>query len=212
MDDAFDINAWSTYWFSMDRDCPGKTWWNCPPTHPAIYRALGISSDDLGAVYACAPLRIHRSECGVRILAAYPAPRLFDAPDNDWLGIHSVIAWNPVDNTAAVMGDPVPQLVGNLSDDANIIFGSPLTFFRHWASRRAQFSVMRSETAARAWAKAPAERDEAPGVLMIGSATEIKWKPALMPIEIQCSGVNPAIINKQLLKAARVPRARGSAS
>lgn len=211
MDDAFDINAWSSYWFSIDKDCPGKTWWNCPPTHPAIYRALGVVPDDHAAVYACAMLRLHRCDDGVRILAAHPTPSFFDEPDVDWLGIQTVISWNPVDDSARVVGDPSPQIVGNLSDETNVIYASPLTFFRHWARRRGQFVVARQQAAAQQWNKAPAEKDQAPGVLMIGAPADIKWRPSTMPIEIECAGVNPAIINRELLKAARVPRARGSA-
>lgn len=212
MGEAFDINAWSAYWFAIDKDCPGKTWWNCPPTHPAIYRALGINPNDDGAVYACAPFRIHKSEDGVRVLAAHPAPALFDEPDCDWLGIDTVISWNPVNDSARVVGDPSPQIVGNLSDETNVIYASPLTFFRHWARRRAQFLMMRQQAASHRWNKPPAEQDQAPGVLMIGAPSEIKWRPAQMPIELECSGVSPAVINKELLKAARVPRARGSAA
>jgi hypothetical protein len=169
-----------------------------------------VASD--GAVYACSPFRLSRTEKGPRILAAYPAPRDLDEPDCDWLCIHTVISWNPVDDTAEVLGDPSPQIVGNLSDAANVIFASPRAFLQHWARRRGQYLARRAQAKANHWNKAPIEEDETPGVLMIGAPAEIRWRPSEMPADIQCAGVNPAVINRELLKAARVPRARGSAT
>jgi hypothetical protein len=203
------VNAVAAYEFAMSKDCPAKAWWNCRPTHPAVYNCLNISADAEGAVYACAPFRACRTERGSRIIAAYPAPRIFDQPDTDWLCIHAVIAWNPVDDTAEVLGDPAPQIVGHLSDETNVIFASPRAFLQHWARRRGQYLARRQKAKQGAWNKPPAEQDEVPGVLMIGAPADIRWRPSEMPSDIQCAGVSPAVINKELLKAAKVPRARG---
>lgn len=203
------VNAVSAYQFAIDKDCPGKIWWKCRYTHPSVFRALCINPDDHGAVYACSPFRICMTDKGARVLAAYPAPKDLDEPDCDWLGIHTVISWNPVDDTAEVLGDPQPQIVGNLSDSTNVIFASPRAFFQHWARRRGQYLARRAQAKANHWNKAPVEEDETPGVLMIGAPADIRWRPSEMPADIQCAGVNPAVINKVLLKAAHVPRARG---
>lgn len=211
MGEAFDINALSSYWFALSRDCPGKTWWRAKANHPLMFEALRISAEDGAAIYACAPFRAIMSEQGPRVLAAYPAPRLFDEPDYHWLGIDTVISWNPQADTAEVLGDTAPQIVGNLSDETNVIFASPRAFFQQWARRRAQFLTHRQQASSHQWNKPPVERDEVPGVLMIGAPADIRWRPHEMPSEIQCSGVNPAIINREMLKAARVPRAFGGA-
>jgi hypothetical protein len=203
-----DVNALSSFWYQLDKDSPGKVWWHCPITHKAVNRALGISADEAGSVYACAPFRLHRSEEGVRVLAAYPAPAIFEE-GAAWLDIETVISWNPVDDTAVVVGDPAPQIVGNLSADTNVIFASPRAFFQHWARRRAQYLTARNISRAQQWNRLAAEQDETPGVLMIGAPADIHWRPSTMPAEIKCAGVNPAIINRELLKAARVPRAVG---
>ncbi|MBH0112732.1 hypothetical protein I5E68_07175 [Novosphingobium sp. YJ-S2-02] len=212
MDEAFDINAWSAAWHFLDKDTPGKVWWNSASNHPAIYRALKIDKGQHGALYACSPFRLHRDETGVRIIAAYPAPHDLDEPDHTWLGIETVIAWNPIDDTAVVLGDDAPQIVGNLSEETNVIFASPRAFFQHWARRRAQFLAERALAKAQRWNRAPAERDQTPGALMIGRPDQIRWQPALMPTDLRCRGVNPQEINRELLKAARVPRARGDAA
>lgn len=205
-------NSLSTYWYALSKDCPAKAWWDIDHMtgRAAIYRALRIAPTDHAAAYACSPFRLHKGPGSVRVLAAWPAPVVFDDPDPDWLGIESVISWNPIDDSAEVMGDPSPQTIGTMSDDANVIFASPLAFFQQWAIRRAQYIVARAMAGQQRWNKAPRERDEVPGVLMIGAPTDIRWRPSVMPTDIRCVGVNPAVINKELLKAARVPRARGA--
>ena len=205
-------NAFSTYWYSLSKDAPGKEWWKAKPTHPAVYRALGIRADDHGAVYACAPFRLHQTEQGHRILAAYPAPRLFDTPDHHWLGIDTVISWDPVRDQASVMGDESPQIVGAMTEQANRLFASPRSFFQQWASRRAQFAVRRQEAAKGHWHIAPREVDEVPGGLVIGATADIAWSPSALPEHIECVGINPAIVNKAIMRAARLPRATGGVS
>lgn len=205
-------NALSTYWYSLSKDSAGKTWWKSKSSHPATYNALQISADDLGAVYACAPFRIRQTEAGPRILAAYPAPRLFDQPDYHWLGIEAVIVWDPDKDHATVLDDDRPQIVGDVSDDANRLFSSPRAFFQAWAMRRAQFAVKRQEIRKRAWHIAPTERDEIPGGLVIGAAADIHWQPSLLPEHIECVGISPQVVNRAIMKAARLPRATGAVS
>jgi len=203
-------NALSTYWYMLGKDVPGKVWWDAAPTHPAVYRALKVNPGEFAAIYACAPFRVARPDGAPVILAAHPAPKLFDDPDPDWLGIATVIAWDPRSDAASVLGDDAPQVVGRLTEETNVIFASPRAFFQHWARRRAGYIMSRRTAAAQRWNKPPAEADETPGVLMIGAPTEIRWRPSEMPSDIQCQGVNPKVINSALLKAAHVPRARSA--
>ncbi|CDO38914.1 hypothetical protein [Novosphingobium sp. KN65.2] len=199
-------NEFSAYWYALSKDTPAKTWWRCPPMHDSVYSALGIRKSDTGAIYACAPFRRHPAG---HILAAYPAPRLFDEPDHNWLGIETVIEWHPGKDAAEVVGDPTPQIVGHMTEEANGLFSSPRRFFQQWAAKRAQFAVQRQNAAKGLWHIAPAERDEIPGGLVIGATADIRWHPSAMPTDIQCFGLNPTIINKAILRAARLPRARG---
>lgn len=211
MDDVADANALSTFWYRIDKDAPGKVWWHCPLRRDAIYRALGINPTDHGATYAVAPFRLHRSDDGVRVLAAYPAPKLLGTPDYHWLNIETVISWNPLDDRAEILGDTAPQIVGQLTDEANGLFSSPRSFFQAWCQRRAQFAVLRQETAKQPWHATPAERDEIPGGLVIGATADIHWQPGLLPETIQCVGINPTVVNKAIIRAARLPRALGGA-
>lgn len=200
-------NALSTLWFERGKDSPAKDWWNAEPWHPAIGRALRIDRAEFGGVYALAPFRVIRIEGKPMIAAAWPAPRILGPVDYDWLDIEAVIAWNPVDDTAFVMGDPVPQLVGKLSDDAPQIHASPRAFFQQWAIRRAAYAMQASQAAQQSWHIKPTERDEVPGVLMTGPIEKIRWNPAAMPEHIECVGCDPQHINRAILRAARLPRA-----
>lgn len=211
-----DLNAASIYFHALRKDCPGKLWWQLDHMdgRAAIYKALRIDPADHGAAYALVPFRVYRSpETGkASVLAAYPAPRAFDLEANDWLDVATVIAWNPVKDTARVLGDATPQLVGALDDDANAIFASPRAFFQAWAQRRAAFAVSRQTARQKAWHAIPAERDEVPGALMIGTPAAIRWNPAALPAHIECRGIDPAQINRAILRAARLPRVTGQAA
>lgn len=211
MDDQADVNAWSAYHYALGRDTPGKVWWNCPPLHAATFRALQIDRGDEAAIYACAPFRIHKAEDGVRIIAAYPAPALFGTPDHHWLGIETVISWDPLTDAAAVLGDEHPQIIGHLTDEANHLFSSPKAFFQHWAMNRARFAVKRREAVRGSWKAIPKERDEVPGGLVIGATNDIRWQPSALPETIRCVGINPQVVNKAIMRAARLPRALGGA-
>ena len=208
-------NSLSAYWYALSKDCPGKLWWDADHTagRSTIRRALGIAPGDEGGWYAIAPFRFFRSETGkASILAAWPAPLVLDEPTPDWLDIQTVIAWNPVKDTARVLGDPVPQLVGVMREDANALFSSPRAFFQAWASRRAIHAVRHREASAKEWHVVPPERDEVPGALMIGTPASIRWNPAALPEHIECRGCDAREINRAILRAARLPRATGYAA
>lgn len=198
---------------AAEQASPQKAWFDASLDHrAAIYRALQISPSEEYAAYAIAPFRMARNEDGAwRVLAAWPCPPLFTADIWDWLNIDEVIEWNPTSDTAIVLGDPVPQIVGNLSDDANQIHASPRAFFQQWAIRRARFCATR-EKFSNHWTKPPAERDEAPGALVIGDLAKIKVNPATMPEHIECHGVDARDLNRAILRAAHLPRAIDAAS
>jgi hypothetical protein len=212
--DPEEVNAVSSYWFALDRDSPAKLWWNAEVVHPAIYQSLGIDPKDYAAGYAIQPFRLHVSADTGRkaILAAYPAPRVFDDRDDDWLNITHVIAWNPVKDTAHVMGDPEPQIVGALTDAANVIYSSPRAFFQAWACRRAAFAVQRQTARQRAWHVIPKEADETPGALLIGHPEQVRWNPAVLPAELHSVGIPRAALWKAILKAAGLPSIREKAA
>lgn len=200
-------NTLSEYLWALRKECPGKVWFDCEATHPAIARALRIDPGQDGAIYAMAPFRLAKIEERFVILAAYPAPLVFGTPTPDWFEIEAVIAWEPNADVATVLGDDVPQLVGTLSDDANQIHSSPRAFFQTWAMRRAQFAIQRQAYAGKAWHTPPVETDLIPGALMVGPVNKIRWNPAAMPPHIECVGVDPREVNKAILRAAYLPRA-----
>ena len=84
------------------------------------------------------------------ILGAYPAPRVIDGIDPDWLDVREVIAWEPHTNkawlpeTAWAMGDGRDsRLAGELSETCNTVFSDPCAFFTAWAGERARWIAMR---------------------------------------------------------------------
>lgn len=204
--DADAMNAVSAYWYACERDTPAKRWWATTPWHPAAYRALNIDPDQYGAAFAIAPFRISRIDGVVHVIAAYPAPRMTSPVDLDWLGITHIIAWNPITNRAHVIGDPGPQIVGKLTDDANTVFGDPKAFFQSWARARAMFQVECEGLTGKAWAKRPTERDLVPGALLIGAVEKVRWNPRALPPHITCVGINDRALNSAIFRAAALPR------
>lgn len=202
-----EINTISAYWHAIGKDCPGKTWFYASLDHRAVYRALRIDPSDDGALYAIHPFRLHRTEEGQWIIiAAHPAPRLFTPIDEDWLAIDTVIAWDPVADRASVLGDNTPQLVGSLTDEANVIYAGPRDFFQAWAQRRAAYFAQRVTAETNAWHAVPPEADAVPGALMVGDRQRIRWNPAALPQNLSVVGAPAAEINKAILRAARLPR------
>lgn len=206
-----DINALSARLYALGKDCPGKTWWDADPMHPAVARALRIDPQEEGAVFAKAPFRLARIDGAHVILAAYPAPRCLGPVDADWLGIEAVIAWDPRTDAATILADGAPQTVGPLTDETPRLYASPRAFFTDWLRARAEFFVRWVQSRQGAWKHGATEYDLAPGALAIGNIDDIRWNPSRMPLDIECAGIDPRRLNRALLKAARVPRAHGSA-
>lgn len=206
MDDTDWQNALSTLLFMRKKDTPAKTWWNCEPWHPAIGRALKIDRTQEGGVFALAPFRIWHDGERHLVLAAHPAPRMLGPVDDDWLEIANVIAWEPQSDTARVLQDDNPQLVGHFTDrEEGTLFHSPRDFFTAWAIERAQFFGRWLAEKKGTWAHPAPERDLAPGKLAIGDIEKITWTG--LPGTIHSRGINPHILNKAILRQARLPRA-----
>lgn len=199
-------NSLSEYFYAVGKDCPGKTWFEADLNRAPIYRALQINPQDPGAAYAVVPFRLARIDGRWLILAAYPAPKVFSVEPWPWYGIETVIAWEPNSDKAHVLEDPSPQLVGRLTEDAATIYASPRAFFQAWAIRRAQFEGQRQHVQSKAWTVTPTERDDTPGALVVGNIAKIHFSPSIMPEHIECQGFDPQVLNKAIMRAARLPR------
>lgn len=202
-----DINTISARLYELSKETPAKAWWDADPMHPAICRALRLDPAEQGAVFAKAPFRLAHVDDQPVILAAYPAPRCLGPVDGDWLGVETVLAWNPRTDAVTVMGDGEPHLVGRMEE--GVIYGSARDFFTAWLQARAQFFVRWVASRQGAWKHGAIEHDMAPGVLAVGDLNRIRWQPGAMPQDLSCVGVDPRELNRLLLKAARVPRVRG---
>ena len=206
MDDLDWINAFSTLLYMRSKDTPGKTWWNCAPWHPAIGRALKIDRTQEGGIFALAPFRLWHDGERHLVIAALPAPRILGPVDDDWLEIETVIAWDPQTDRAFVIADDNPQLVGHFADPSEgTLFRSPRDFFTAWAIERAQYFGRWVATQKGTWAHPVPERDLAPGKLAIGNIDKIIWSG--LPATVHARGINPATLNKAILRQARLPRA-----
>ncbi len=204
-------NLLSARWHTIRKDSPAKDWFNLDVTHPAVARQLRIDPSQDGAAYALAPFRLGKVGEAHRILAAWPCPRMLGPCDDDWLSIEAVIAWNPIDDTAEVLGDPDQRTVGRFHDAAQgDVFASPRAFFQSWAMARAGFYVRWRADSLKAWSSAPEEADLAPGVLLLASPERVRWNPATLPASITVHGIDPARVNKAIFKAARLPRVNAS--
>lgn len=201
------INDLSAYFYAYDRPTPAKAWSQAPLYHPAIARQLRINRQDEGGVYALLPFRLATVDGQHRILAAWPCPRFLGSDPDDHLVIDTVIAWNPIDDTAAVLGDPVPQLAGRFPDpETGTIFASPRAFFQAWCAARAAFFVRWRDAMRKPWSAAPTETDLVPGTLLIGQPEAIRWNPSALPAQLTVQGIDPARVNKAIFRAARLPR------
>lgn len=205
--------AWNylqAYWRDIARDGWAKTWWNLPFNHPAIGRALRIDRTQVGATYALAPFRYFKDESGRHlILAAHPCPQVFVPADLDWLGIETIVAWEPTTGKVEVLTDDRPQLFGRLTEDDNTVFDDPRAFFTAWMKARAWYSSARQQAASAKWSATPPERDVLPGALIIGDAEAVHWPTVTMPRHIQCVGIDPKRVNRAILKSASLPMCTG---
>lgn len=201
------MNAFYATLYAREKDTPGKVFWHAEAMHPAIFRALCMDRNETGAIYAAAAFRLYRCETGARILAAFPAPFILEDGDDDWLGIDTVLSWNPVDDTAEVMGDPIAQVVGAVPhDEALHIHASPFAFLRALAEARAQWFCQRCAVKGE-W-RAAKERDLTPGLLLLGKdPAKVRWPIHELPETITVHGIDARAFNNALLRQARIPRA-----
>lgn len=199
-------NHVSQYAYALKANTPAKEWWHCAATHPAIARALKIDRSETGGVYALAPFRIFHDGVRHLILAAYPCPRILGPIDMDWLGIQSVLAWNPVDDTAEIFGDGTPGLFGAEGEGCEnfTLYASPRAFLTDWAIQRAHAYVRLTQLRQNAWADAE-DRDAAPGALACGPIDKIRLTN--LPRDFAVQGFDPTELNRTIIKQARLPRA-----
>ncbi len=202
-------NYYRSYRRDIERETPAKTWWYLPFDHAAIARALRIDRTQPGATYALAPFRYMRDGARHLILAAYPCPHAFAPCDLDWLGIETVMAWEPATGKVEVLTDDRPQLVGRLTEDDNTVFADPRAFFTAWMRARAWYATARQQAAYQTWTAVPPELDVLPGALIIGDPDAVQWPTATMPRHIQCVGIEPKRVNRAILKSACLPMCTG---
>lgn len=195
-------NLVSQHDYAMGRDTHAKTWWDCQAYHPAIARALKIDRSQTGGVYALAPFRLWNDGTRHLVLAAYPCPRILGPIDMDWLGIETVLAWNPLTDECEAMGDCTPGLFGNTSGDT--VFRSPLEFFQNWAIERAKFYVSLMATRGKDWHHV-SDADPCPGSLAIGPINKIRWNA--LPREFEARGIDTTELNRAIIRQANLPRA-----
>lgn len=203
-------NQISSWLYSLTKETPAKMWWHLEPYHPAIARALMVDRSEIGGVYALSPFRLAKIEETHLILAAYPAPRLLDDPQCEWLDIDQVIAWNPQDNSVFIMGDAQAQLVGKFREDRSTLFGDPHAFFVAWAQNRAAHFQRWLDSRRRAWVHEATEMDEVPGCLVVGDLEDIRWSHRSMPRNLPCVGLDVKQVNRAIMKSACLPYAQSA--
>ncbi len=210
--EAVGVEAWNHFCAfrrDMARDTPAKMWWHLSFDHPAIARALRIDRSQPAATYALAPFRYMRDGDRHLILAAHPCPHAFAPADVDWLGITTVIAWEPTTGRVDVLTDDRPQLFGRLTEDDNTVFADPRAFFTAWMRARAWYATARQQAAYSKWTATPPELDMLPGALIVGDPDAIQWPTPTMPRHIQCVGIEPKRVNRAILKSASLPMCTG---
>lgn len=202
-------NLVAAYEHAAKRETPAKIWWDCQPYHPAIARALRINRDQTGGVYALAPFRLWNDGERHLILAAFPAPRSLGPIDMDHLGIEAVLAWNPIDDTAEILGDATPGLFGTdgEGDAPFTLYASPRAFMTDWVINRAHAYVRITELRKNVWADAE-DRDSPPGALVIGNPEKVDLRH--LPRDFAAQGFDVAELNRAIIRQARLPRAHAS--
>lgn len=198
-------NSLSEWLYALKQKTPAKLWWDAEPTHPATARALKIDAAEFGAVYALAPFRIAKVEGKHVILVAMPCPHFFGEPDIDWLRIETVVAWDPRDNTATILGED-DGLVGRIDRDATTIYGDAFAFLRAYAEARARFAIARGNVRGD-WRQKPIEQDETPGLLAIGDPAKMRWPIHEISETVDCVGIDPKVVNRAMLRQANIPQA-----
>lgn len=189
----------------LERDTPGKTFWNAKDSHPAIYRALKMDRTEIGAVFAAAAFRLHIADDGATVLFASPSLRILEDQDEDWLAIEDVLSWDPISDTATILGDPGQKLFGHSDPTQPLhIFASPFAYLRHIAEARAQWFV-HWRTIKSEW-RAAHEPERIPGLLLIGNVDEVRWPRHDMPNDITVHGIDARALNSALIRQAGIPR------
>lgn len=205
-------DAWNylaAYWRDIENESPAKTWWGLKHDHPAIARALRIDRSEPHAWYALLPFRYLKLGDRHLILAAYPTPKIITAVDQDWLGIETVIAWEPTTGAVSVMTDDRPQLVGRVTETDSTVFAEPRAFFTAWMRQRAWFMAARVQASQRKWSAMHGEPDLLPGALIVGDPDKISWPVHSMPDRFTCVGIEPKRVNKAIIRSARLPMCAG---
>lgn len=202
-------NLVASYHNALRRHTPAKTWWDCEPYHPAIARALKIDRHQTGGVHALAPFRLWNDGTRHLILAANPCPRTLGPIDMDHLGIQTVLAWNPVDDTAEMLGDHTPGLFGSdgEGDAPFTLYQSPQAFLTDWAIQRAHAFVRITELRKNVWSDAE-DRDTPPGALVIGNPEKVDLRH--LPRDFAAQGFDVAELNRAIIRQARLPRAHSA--
>lgn len=203
-------NIVAAYTQSLGKACPARTWWHLPYDHPAIARALRIDPAESVARYALAPFRYTKRGERHLILAAWPCPRQFSPITLDWLGIETVIAWEPATGRVTVATDDRPQLFGAVTAEDATVYGDPRAFFTAWARKRAWFATARQAAMVSRWAALPDELDTLPGGLIVGGVDAINWPAPTLPPRFTCVGIDPRAVNRAILKSASLPLCVGA--
>lgn len=203
-------NEISAYLYAIGKPCPARMWWNLPHDNPLIARALRIDPSQSCARYALAPFRYIKRGGRHLILAAHPCPRQFSPIDLDWLGIETVLAWEPKTDKVEVLTDDRPQLFGRVTDEDNTVFADARAFFTAWMRNRAWYATARLEAMKSPWSAKPAEVDLLPGALIIGDPEAIHWPVHSMPRHFQAVGIEPKRLNRAILKSASLPMCVGA--
>jgi hypothetical protein len=209
MDEIETLDAWNVLFATLharSKDSPGKTFWDARAMHPAIFRALRMDPNEEGAIYAAAAFRLHLSADGPRVLCAMPALRILEDGNDDWLDIEAVLSWNPVDDTATVMGDAGADLFGHTDAAEPLnVYSSPFDYLRHVAEARAQWFIYRAKVNGE-WHLA-SEPARIPGLLALAEPAKVRWPLHDMPADITAHGIDARAFNNALLRQARIPRA-----
>lgn len=200
-----ELNDFYAHVDAINRDTPARQWFYAQAMHPAIYRALRMDAGDHCATYAAMPFRLHQDETGARILVAMPCPLFFE--DDDFLGVDTVLAWNPRTGKATVWGDDQPDHV--TGKPTGHIYADAFAFMRAYAEARAQWWEAARFEIGDKW-RTFREADHTPGQLLIGDPAKVHWPARAMPADLTCHGVDPAKVNRALLSQARIPRARAA--
>lgn len=200
------IDEHAGYARDLAADSPAKRWWSLGYEEPLIAQALKVDRTEPDAWYALLPFRYLNDDGRHLILAAWPAPRVIDDIDLDWLNIEHVIAWEPRTGTVELLGDNAPRLIGHFSDESETLYCDPRAFFTAWAAARARWLALRR----RHTALGAVEPDIMPGALAVGDIDRIAWPVYQMPARFRTVGADPRSVNRAIFNFVHLPLAVGA--